>query len=123
MKRMCFAVCALFVLVDGWAGEADVVDGGIRALGNDRYAIYATILHSDEGWEHYVNKWQVVGDDGVVYGTKVLRHPHVHEQPFSRGLYGVVIPPAVAEVTLRAFDSVHSDGGRELHLAVPKEQK
>ena len=36
------------------------------------------------GWEHYANKWDVVGPDDTILGTRVLLHPHVNEQPFTR---------------------------------------
>jgi len=46
-----------------------------------------------------------VAPDGKILGTRVLLHPHMAEQPFTRSLSGVAIPDSVAEVTLLAHCS------------------
>jgi hypothetical protein len=55
-----------------------------------------------------------------VLGTRTLLHPHTDGQPFTRSLTGVRIPDDVAEVTIRAHDSVHGHGGKALTVAVPR---
>ena len=62
----------------------------------------------------------MVAPDGAVLGTRVLVHPHKTEQPFTRSLGGVKIPENVAEVTLRAHDSVHGYGGKEVTVELPR---
>jgi hypothetical protein len=53
-----------------------------------------------------------------VLGERVLLHPHVDEQPFTRSLSGVAIPSDVEQVTVRAHDNV--DGwGPEVPVALP----
>lgn len=103
-----------------WAGEADVlrVDAAERSSGTWRFRV--TVAHADEGWDHYADRWEVLAPDGTPLGTRVLLHPHVDEQPFIRSLDGVAIPPGVNEVTLRAHDSVHGLGGREITLTLPR---
>jgi len=66
-----------------------------------------TIEHADTGWDHYANQWDVVAPDGKVLGTRVLRHPHVEEQPFTRSMRAIRIPEGVHTVKIRAKDSVH----------------
>ena len=66
-----------------------------------------TLEHDDSGWEHYADSWQVVTTDGVELGKRVLLHPHVNEQPFTRSLSGVNIPDNVKTVWIEAHDSVH----------------
>jgi len=78
------------------------------------------VAHNDTGWDHYANVWQVIGPDGAILGERVLAHPHVTEQPFTRSLSGVTIPDAITSVTLRAGDLVHEFGGMELYLELPK---
>jgi len=78
-----------------------------------------TLRHADEGWDHYADLWEVTGPDDEVLGTRVLAHPHVREQPFTRSLAGVAIPESVRSVTIRARDSVHGRGGAEVELAIP----
>jgi hypothetical protein len=34
-------------------------------------------------------------------------HPHVNEQPFTRGLSGIVTPEEVTQVLIKAHDNVH----------------
>lgn len=92
------------------AGEATVV--GVEAVpeaaGSWRFSV--TVRHPDTGWEHYADKWQVLGPDGTVLGERVLLHPHVDEQPFTRSLSGVAIPSGTGQVTVRAHDSVDGWG-------------
>ncbi len=40
-------------------------------------------------------------------GTRILHHPHVEEQPFTRSLGGVSVPVGVTSVWIEARDSVH----------------
>lgn len=61
-----------------------------------------TLLHPDTGWDHYADAWEVLTPDGISLGQRVLAHPHVTEQPFTRSLSGLKIPPDVNQVTIRA---------------------
>ena len=103
------------------AGEADVVAARLTPAGDGTWRVEVTVEHADEGWDHYADAWEVVAPDGSVLGTRTLLHPHVGEQPFTRALSGLAIPGEIATVTIRARDSVHGDGGRELTLAVPRD--
>ncbi|MEO3430013.1 hypothetical protein AAFN88_14210 [Pelagibius sp. CAU 1746] len=93
------------------AGEADVVAAEAVQESDGTWRFRVTVRHGDEGWEHYADRWQVETRDGRVLGTRVLLHPHEQEQPFTRALGGVTVPPEVDEVVIRAHDSVHGDGG------------
>ena len=101
------------------AGEADVVAVTVTAEEGGTYRFDVTVRHADEGWDHYANRWDVVGDDGTVYGSRVLLHPHVGEQPFTRSQSGIAIPEGVLEVTVRANDLVHGLGGAEKKVRLP----
>lgn len=100
-------------------GKADVVDAKIKRMGNDIYWFGVTVLHRDEGSDHYADKWDVVAPDGTVLGTRTLLHPHVEEQPFTRSLDGVKIPGTVQNVIIRAHDSTHGYGGKEVAVDLP----
>ena len=65
-----------------------------------------TLSHGDTGWDDYADGWRVELSDGTVLDTRVLVHPHVEEQPFTRALLGVVIPEGVTEVYVRASTNV-----------------
>lgn len=101
------------------AGEADIVKVEVRKSGNQTFSFDVTVKHGDTGWKHYANKWEIVTTDGKVLGTRVLQHPHVNEQPFTRSLGGVRIPPEIKKVIVRAYDSVHATGGVTKEVAVP----
>jgi hypothetical protein len=100
------------------AGEADVM--AVRTLCTpDRVCGFTvTVKHADTGWNHYADRFEIVAPDGRVLATRVLEHPHVHEQPFTRTLGGVEVPAGIERVTLRAHDSVHESGGREVEVAI-----
>jgi len=103
------------------AGEADVVGVTVRSDGGGRFSFDVTVRHADAGWDHYANAWQVVSVDGkTVYGTRTLLHPHESEQPFTRSLSGVAIPAGVGAVVVRARDSVHGFGGKEMTVRIAR---
>ncbi len=122
---MRFIVRAVIVLalavfpLTAQAGEADVVGVEVTKQSDGRFRFDVTVRHADEGWDHYADRWDVVGPDGAVLGSRELLHPHVNEQPFTRSLSGVAIPADVTEVTIRAHDNVHGLGGEEMTVAVP----
>lgn len=112
------AASALWIVIAAGpaaAGLADVVSASADCS-DSVCSFLVTVRHDDEGWDHYANAWEVVAPDGTVLATRVLRHPHVDEQPFTRGLRGVHIPPGVTTVRIRARDSVHGFGGREVEV-------
>ena len=119
MIRMVLMGGVLFSPALSMAGEADVVAAKATKTGENTYRFDVTVAHEDTGWDHYANVWQVLGPSGAVLGERVLTHPHVNEQPFTRSLSGVNIPDSVTAVTLRAGDLVHEFGGAELMLDLP----
>jgi hypothetical protein len=96
-----------------WGGPADVVAARARCDEDGRCVVQATVRHADEGWDHYADGFEVLTPDGEVIARRVLRHPHVDEQPFTRALPGIEIPAGVDSVRIRAHDSVHGFGGEE----------
>ncbi len=102
-----------------FAGQVEIVNATVTKSGADRYDFAVTLLHQDTGWEHYADKWEVRDADGHVYGTRVLLHPHVDEQPFTRQLSDIHIPVKVRVVTIRAHDSVHGYGVKTITLTLP----
>ncbi len=100
------------------AGEADVIAVKVSARPGDTWRFDVTVRHADEGWDHYADRWEVLGPDGTVLGTRTLLHPHETEQPFTRSLDGVSVPAGITEVTVRAHDSVHGYGGAEITVSL-----
>ncbi len=124
MKKIYSIIFAAFTVVtvatNVNAGEADVVDVKISQTSGNSYTFNVTVKHGDAGWDHYADRWEVLDDKGTVLGTRVLFHPHVNEQPFTRSLSGVKIPASVGSVTIRAHDKVHEFGGKEMTVKVPR---
>lgn len=120
--RTAFAVTALLLVpvTIAFAGEADVLKVDVSCDSKRICRFSVTLEHADEGWEHYADQWEVVAPDGTVLGTRVLAHPHVREQPFTRSLSKVSVPDGVKEVTVRARDSVHGYGGKEKLVSLPR---
>ena len=101
------------------AEEVDVVDVVIRQDINGKYRFDVTLRHEDTGWDHYADRWEILDPTGNVLATRVLMHPHVNEQPFTRSLSGVSIPMEMNEVIVRGHDSVHGYGGKEVVVQLP----
>ncbi|MDD9910647.1 MAG: hypothetical protein OXR62_13275 [Ahrensia sp.] len=120
MKKLMLAAIFLSGFATAQAGEADVTNARATNTGGDLWNFSVTVQHADEGWDHYADKWEVVAPDGTVLATRVLAHPHVDEQPFTRSKSGILIPPGIAEVTVRAGDNVHGIGGREITIKLEK---
>ena len=119
-------ICAFLMMivfsVPARAGGADVINACVQYDVNGRYTVTATVLHKDEGREHYVTRFEVLTPDGKVVGRRYLGHPHVHEQPFSRSAVSVKIPKGVPEVRIRAYDNVHGFSGKEFVAKVPEQE-
>jgi len=111
----------LWPMAGSLAGEADVV--GVKASPGKEgtWSFFVAVRHDDEGWDHYADRWEVLGTGGEVLATRVLLHPHVGEQPFTRSLAGVRVPEDVPGVVIRAHDSVHGYGGKEVVVELPGE--
>ena len=97
-------IVAILATTTVYAGEADVVDVSVKQTGANIFYFSVSVRHADEGWDHYANKWDVVAPDGTLLETRILHHPHVNEQPFTRSLSGVNIPePATFGLLLGSF--------------------
>ena len=98
-----------------WANEAVIEAVDVTKMKNDTYTFDVRILHKDSGWNHYVNRYEVLDEQHKVLATRTLWHPHEHEQPFTRSLSGVKLN-GLAYVYVRANDSV--DGYSKLFKVI-----
>jgi len=101
------------VVADDIGGCAHVVGVEVSG-GSGNFTFAVTVASSETGWDKYADAWVVRGNDGTIYGERVLTHPHVEEQPFTRSLSGVMIPGGITEVVVAAQDSVLGFCGDEL---------
>jgi len=88
------------------ADEVKILAAEFNSSGDNQWSVSVTLKHNDTGWNHYADNWRVVDGDGNVLGDRVLHHPHVGEQPFTR--LGVAkIPEGITTVYIEAHDKVH----------------
>jgi hypothetical protein len=109
-------------------GNADVLYVIAEQQDNQTWKFTVTVNHPDTGWEDYADGWDLVLPDGTVLKinpsdqfTRLLTHPHVDEQPFTRSQSGIVIPENVRTVIVRAHDLKDGYGGKTVvvNLATP----
>jgi hypothetical protein len=103
------------------AALADVIF--VKAVQDEdgTWTFHVTIRSPDTGWDKYADGWDVVTPDGQVLKarpedpfTRLLVHPHVDEQPFTRSQRGIRIPEGVTQVRVRAHQKPGGFGGREV---------
>ncbi len=101
MKRL---FILLLLASPALAEEPVIEDIAVTRTGDNTFRFSVTIRHPDTGWEHYADGWRILDMDGNELGVRILYHPHVNEQPFTRSLDGVVIPAGTTQVQVQARD-------------------
>lgn len=108
------------VLMAGPAFAHDaVIDGATAKSSGSGWSFSVTLTHAETGWDDYADGWRVETEGGEVLGTRVLAHPHVNEQPFTRSLSGVVVPDGVTTVWIRAKTLADGWGEARFQLDLP----
>lgn len=97
MKTCALLIPALVLAASTATADAPVVEGITQSNGS----FSVSLSHPDTGWDHYADGWRVELADGTVLGTRVLAHPHVNEQPFTRSAT-ISVPDGVTRVFIRA---------------------
>lgn len=119
------ASLAMLGMVPAHAGGAesqkypDVVAATAQARGENRFDFDVTISSPYDTPQRYADAFRVMNTEGVAYGERKLLHDHAGEQPFTRDLYGVTIPPGVQTVRVQARDQKYGYGGKTVELALP----
>ena len=100
MKHLiCIVLSALAVPAVADPPEIKFVRAG---QGPNGWRFDVTLEHSDTGWDHYADGWRLLDMEGNQIGMRLLAHPHVNEQPFTRSLGGVQIAEGTTEVQIEA---------------------
>ncbi len=106
MRLLMFAFCMISTPLI--AGPPVIEDVQIKHSGTQtRFDV--TLRHADTGWDHYADGWGVYDMQGTELGYRILHHPHVTEQPFTRSLT-LALPDGVQKVQIIPRDSVHGNG-------------
>ena len=94
MRLACLALLPLPALADAPVIEDAWVEGR---------TVHVPLSHPDTGWDHYADGWEVLDDTGERIGLRVLVHPHVTEQPFTRSLTLDTLPDGPLFVRARCL--------------------
>jgi hypothetical protein len=97
----------------------DVVDVKVQARGNNRFDFDVTLSSPYDTPQRYADAFKVLDAQGKQLGERVLLHDHQTEQPFTRDLHGVVIPPGVKVVTMQGRDQKYGYGGKTMQVTLP----
>lgn len=118
---MRISLFTLFLLLSytAFAGEADVIAAEVEHTGGNFYRFSVMVQHDDESWKHFAKAWEVLDLDGNILGVRILLHPHINEQPFTRS-QTISILENINQVTIRVYDLVHEFGGKELTINIRK---
>ena len=115
MKRLLF----LALLATPAVADPPVIEAASATRSGTSWTFSVTLSHPDTGWDDYADGWRVLSLDGTELGLRVLYHPHVEEQPFTRTLSGVVLPDGTNAVLIEARDSVGGWSGETFRLTLP----
>jgi hypothetical protein len=121
VRRSVVLAVILAMLSPGWvwAGKPDVLFVEFRQEDRDTWTFTVTVRHDDRDPDHWVDWWRVRTLDGRELGRRVLLHPHVDEQPFTRD-ERIRIPRDVRMVVVEAHDKVHGLGGTTVTVDLSK---
>lgn len=112
------ATTAATVGTAAFADDARILEAKARQASGG-WIISVTLKHGDTGWEDYADGWRILDPGGKELGLRVLHHPHVEEQPFTRSLAAVAIPAGTAHVMIQARTSQDGWGAQKFKLELP----
>jgi hypothetical protein len=97
----------------------DIVDVAVTAEGGT-FRFDVTVSSPYDTPERYADAWRIVAPDGTELGVRELTHDHANEQPFTRSLSDIEIPPDVTTVTVEGRDLVNGWGGGTQTLTIER---
>ena len=106
-------ILSVFLSGSIYANKADVLKVKSICSEDNICTFFVTLRHEDTGWKHFANRYEILTLDKKIIATRVLHHPHVEEQPFTRSISNIKIPKNTNSVIIRAHDLVHGYGGKE----------
>jgi hypothetical protein len=98
----------------------DVVDVKVRLARDGKLFDFDVTLSSPyDTSKRYADAFRVGNGKGLTFGERILLHDHKDEQPFTRDLYEVDIPPNVKEVVVQGRDQKFGYGGKTMTVKLP----
>jgi len=109
VKHRTIGACGVALLMMAASASANNVEVVNAKAEKQRanWTVHVTLKHGDTGWDHYADAWRIVTEGGSELGKRTLHHPHIKEQPFTRSLANISIPPGTEFVYIEAHDNVH----------------
>lgn len=101
VARATLLATAAALLATAATADTPVVEAVEATRTGAFWAFDVTLSHPDTGTEHYADAWDIHDLEGNPLGVRILGHPHVTEQPFTRSLPNVEIPEGVTQVVIR----------------------
>lgn len=98
---------------------SDVVSAKVQPRTPDTFDFDVTVSSPYDTPARYADGFRVMGRDGAVFGERKLLHDHGNEQPFTRDLHGVRIPPGIRVVVIQARDQRYGYGGKTVEVFLP----
>ncbi len=111
-------LCALCAALPAFADLPHIENASAQQSGGS-WTISVTLSHPDTGWDHYADGWRVLDENGTELGLRVLAHPHVNEQPFTRSLSGITLPDGTTSIMIQARCNVDGWGAELFRLTLP----
>lgn len=110
----------LLALSPANANQVEILSAEFIHKQQDNWTVKVSLKHNDTGWQHYANSWRIVDrKTSTVLGERILHHPHVNEQPFTRQL-DVTIPETSTHVYIQAHDTQHGWSTETLEIDLSK---
>ena len=119
IKRILHLSAVLTLIASQVASDSPVIEDVTAKKNGDTWRFDVTLSHADTGWDDYADGWRVLDLSGNELGMRVLHHPHVNEQPFTRSLSNVVIPAGTKQVLIEARDNVGGWSGAPVTFDLP----
>lgn len=125
--RVPFLIASILLLGNAPVVHADsdparVADVQVKRDSEDQAGIFhirVTIEHEDEGWDDYVETWEIVGPDGTVFGARPFFEPASEGPTTITALSGVIIPEDVKTVTVRARTYPDGEVSEPFEIDIP----
>ena len=97
----------------------DVVSVKVTPRSANLFDFDVTVSSPYDTPQRYADAIRVLAKTDVVLGERILFHDHADEQPFTRDVYGVKIPPGVRIVVVQARDKANGYGGKTVEVTLP----
>lgn len=124
MKKTILLISALLLATSKitTANEVKIIQANLIYQNHGQYLINVKLQHQDTGWDHYADEWRIVDAQGNILGSRVLLHPHIDEQPFTRALSNVKLDQNLTTIFIEAHDKKHGWSKQKLKLDLTKMQ-